>query len=165
MSSHKAQRRHVLGATAILGVLGLVGATQAEAAGPGLVTTRSAYSVADTIARFNAAVTEAGWMVFTEIDHAAAAARVGMKLAPRTVVLFGNPRTGTPAMRAHPTLAIDLPMRVLAWQDDKGAVFVTRNTGRYVAETVFARHGIHVDAKGAAAMDGFFAKLVAAATA
>ncbi len=83
MSENKAQRRHVLGAAVMLGALGLVGATEAEAAGVGLVTTKSSHTVAETIARFNTAATKAGWMVFTEIDHAAAAAKVGMKFAPR----------------------------------------------------------------------------------
>ncbi len=165
MTDRLAHRRKVLGATAMLAVAGVLTGASAEAATAGLVTRRSAHSFADTIARFRAAVTRAGWVVFTEIDHKAAAAAVGMPLAPRTVVLFGNPRTGTPAMRAHPTLAIDLPMRVLVWQDDNGAVFLTRDTGAYVARAVFARHGIELGPKPIAAMEGFFRRLQAAATA
>ncbi|MDE2334783.1 MAG: DUF302 domain-containing protein [Rhodospirillales bacterium] len=133
--------------------------------GRGFVTRRSRHTVAATIARFRAAVTQAGWIVFTEIDHAAAAAAVGLPLAPRTVVLFGNPRTGTPAMRAHPTLALDLPMRVLVWADGQGAVFLTRATGTHVARTVFAPHGIALGPKPVAAMEALFARLATAATA
>ncbi|MBR0664685.1 DUF302 domain-containing protein [Roseomonas hellenica] len=114
----------------------------------GLMTRPSTHDVRVTIDRFAAAVRRAGWVVFTEIDHAAAAQGVGMTLLPRTVVVFGNPRAGTPAMAGHPTLALDLPMRVLVWQDETGRTFITRSTGDDLAERVFARHGINVPAEG-----------------
>lgn len=110
----------------------------------GLVTVPSAHPVRATLDRFAAAVREAGWIVFAEIDHAAAARDAGMQLRPRTVVLFGNPRAGTPGMAANPTLALDLPMRVLVWEDEAGRAFVTRSTGDDLAERVFARHGVTV---------------------
>lgn len=164
MSNSIANRRALFGAALTVGSLGLLHAAPAEAAEHnGLVTRRSAHSVAETIDRFRKAVTDAGWVVFTEIDHAAAAAAVGMKLAPRTVVLFGNPRNGTPAMAAHPTLALDLPMRVLVWEDSKGTVFFTRSTGSDVARRVFARHGVKVDAAGRKGMEAFFEKMTKAA--
>jgi uncharacterized protein (DUF302 family) len=153
-----------LGGTA-LGGAALLPAAPAQAADPGLVTRRSAHGVADTIARFRAAVTAAGWVVFTEIDHAAAAAAVGMTLAPRTVVCDGNPKAGTPAMQAHPTLAIDLPMRVLVWQDESGSVFVTRSSAGDLATRVYARHGIDRPAGAQESMEAFFGNLVTAATA
>lgn len=110
----------------------------------GLVTRPSAHNARATIDRFNQAVRDANWVVFTEIDHAAAARAVDLKLPARTVVLFGNPRAGTTAMQGKPTLALDLPMRVLVWEDDQGRVFVTRSTGADIATRVFARHGITV---------------------
>lgn len=110
----------------------------------GLVTVPGAHPVRATLDRFAAAVREAGWIVFAEIDHAAAARDAGMQLRPRTVVLFGNPRAGTPGMAANPTLALDLPMRVLVWEDEAGRTFITRSTGEDLAERVFARHGVSV---------------------
>ncbi len=117
-------------------------AAPATAQDAGLVTRPSAHSVRATLDRFAAGVREANWVVFAEIDHAAAAQAAGMTLAPRTVVLFGNPRAGTPGMAANPTLAIDLPMRVLVWQDAEGRTQVTRSTGEDLAARVFARHGV-----------------------
>lgn len=129
----------------------------------GLVTRLSAHPVHETITRFDAAVREAGWVVFTTIDHAAAAQAAGLTLRPRTVVVFGNPRAGTPPMAARPTLALDLPMRVLVWEDDAGRVFVTRSTGEDVATRVFARHGITQPAEARAGTEAMFARLVAKA--
>jgi len=136
----------------------------ASAQTAGLVTQPSAHTVRATLDRFAAAVREAGWVVFTEIDHAAAAQAVQMPLRPRVVVLFGNPRAGTPPMQAQPTLALDLPMRVLVWEDDQGRVMVTRSTGEDLAERVFARHGITVPPPGRAATEALMATLVRKAT-
>lgn len=130
----------------------------------GLITRPSTHDMRATIDRFAAAVRRAGWVVFTEIDHAAAAQGVGMTLRPRTVIVFGNPRAGTPAMAGHPTLAIDLPMRVLVWQDEMGRTFVTRNTGDDLAERVFARHGISVSAEGRRETDSVLEGFMRSAT-
>lgn len=138
--------------------------TQTGAQTAGLVTQPSAHPVRATLDRFAAAVREAGWVVFTEIDHAAAAQAVQMPLRPRVVVLFGSPRAGTPPMQAQPTLALDLPMRVLVWEDDQGRVMVTRSTGEDIAERVFARHGITVPPPGRAATETLLATLVRKAT-
>ncbi|WPB86440.1 DUF302 domain-containing protein [Sediminicoccus rosea] len=125
-----------------------------------LVTRPSAHPTRATLDRFTAAVREAGWIVFTEVDHAAAARDVGMTLRARTVVLFGNPRAGTPGMAANPTLAIDLPMRVLVWEDDQGRTFVTRSNGADVAERVFARHGVSIPPEGQRNTEAFIETLV-----
>ncbi len=130
-------------AVALTGALAMA-SLPAAAQDTGLVTRPSAHPVRVTLDRFAAAVREANWVVFTEIDHAAAAAAVGMTLRPRVVVFFGNPRAGTGAMASNPTLAIDLPMRVLVWQDDAGTTQITRSTGEDTATRVFARHGIAV---------------------
>lgn len=125
----------------------------------------SAHAVRPTPDRFAAAVREAGWVVFTEVDHAAAAQAAGQQLRPRTVVLFGNPRAGTAAMAANPTLALDLPMRVLVREDDQGRVFLTRSTGEDVAERVFARHGVAVPPEARRATEGMLATFARRATA
>lgn len=126
----------------------------ARADDSGLVTRHSTHSVPDTVNRFQDAVKGISWKVFGEIDHAAAAAEAGLKLRPRTVILFGNPKTGTAAMQTHPTLAIDLPMRVLVWEDDQGGVFITRSSGDHIATRVFGRHGIQLPAEARRSIDG-----------
>src|ERR1700681_2107385 len=98
------------------------------AAEAGLVTMPSKYSVAQTIQRFEAAIrkkSDQGWMIFTELDHAAAAEKNGLKLLARTVIVFGNPRLGTPAMQKAATLAIDVPPKALVWQDDQEKVWLS----------------------------------------
>ena len=146
-------------ATLFIALAAIPAAAPAMAQEAGLVSRPSAHPVRTTIDRFAAAVREANWVVFAEVDHAAAAQAAGLSLRPRTVVLFGNPRGGTPAMAANPTLAIDLPMRVLVWQDDAGATQVTRSTGDDTATRVFARHGIQLPAEARrmteAALEGF----------
>lgn len=143
----------------LLGLLALA-APPAHAAGDGLITLPSAHTADDTIQRFEAAVRKEGWIVFSEVDHAAAAKAVGMALDRRTVILFGSPRGGTPAMVAHPTLALDLPMRVLVWQDAQGKVFVTRSSGADIATRVFARHGVTVPQAGQDGTEALLGRLV-----
>lgn len=134
-------RRAIFGAALLAPVLL---ALPAVAQDGGMVTVPSAHAMRPTLERFATAVREAGWVVFAEVDHAAAARDVGMQLSGRTVVLFGNPRAGTPGMAATPTLALDLPMRILVWEDEQGRVSITRSTGEDIAQRVFARHGVDV---------------------
>lgn len=145
----------------VLLLLAQAGAARAQNAG--LVTTRSTHSVAETVARFAHAVRAQGWVVFTEIDHAAAARSVGLTLPARIVIFFGNPAAGTAAMLDHPSLALDLPMRVLVWQDADGAVFITRSTGADVGTRVFARHGLTLPAQVLRENEAFFADLASTA--
>lgn len=116
----------------------------AAAADPGLVTLASHHVVAETIDRFEAAVKAKGWIVFTRIDHAAAAKAAGLDLGPRTVVIFGNPKAGTDPMRANATLAIDLPMKALVWQDGQAKVWLTYNSADYIGTALYPRHGLTV---------------------
>jgi uncharacterized protein (DUF302 family) len=126
----------------------------------GLVTRPASGTVAETVTRFGEAVRAEGWIVFGEIDHAAAARAAGLELRARTVVLFGNPKGGTGAMRGAPTLALDLPMRVLVWEDDSGRTMVTRSTGEDLAERVFARHGVTVPPAGRAGTEQLLDRMV-----
>jgi len=115
------------------------------AADDGLITTQSRYSVKETIARFEEAVKakeSLGFMVFTEIDHAAAAKKFGLEMRPRVVIVFGNPKLGTPVMIKTPLLAIDVPPKALVWEDDQGKVWLTYNSAEYLGKTIYARHGL-----------------------
>ena len=117
------------------------------AANEGLITKPSKYSVKETVARFEAAVKQreaAGFIVFTEIDHADAAKKFGLNLRPRTVIIFGNPKGGTPAMVKTPLLAIDLPPKALVWEDDQGKVWLSYNSSDYLYNTIYLRHGAAV---------------------
>jgi uncharacterized protein (DUF302 family) len=82
----------------------------------------------------------AGFMVFTEIDHAAAAKKFGLDLRPRTVIVFGTPKLGTPAMVKSPLLAIDVPPKALVWEDDQGKVWLSYNSSHYLYNTIYPRH-------------------------
>jgi uncharacterized protein (DUF302 family) len=100
----------------------------------GLKTIASAYSVRETIDRLGRIATAGGLVVFARIDHAAGAAQVGMALRPTELVLFGNPRGGTPLMQERQTAGIDLPLKALAWEDAEGRVWLTYNEIPWLAE-------------------------------
>jgi len=107
--------------------------------------------------RLVAAVTARGAAVVARVDHAAAAATVGLALAPTEALIFGNPRAGTPLMQAAQTIGIDLPLRALVWRDAAGATFVGYNDPRWLAR----RHG--AAAGNDAALNAMAAMLAAAA--
>ena len=130
--------------TILASVLLLTSHAQASA-DSGLVTKPSKYTVEQTIENFEAAVkakAAGGWVVFSRIDHAAAAKDAGLNMRPRTVIIFGNPKAGTPAMTKSATLAIDLPMKALVWQDDADKVWLTYNASEYSAKEIYPRHGL-----------------------
>jgi uncharacterized protein (DUF302 family) len=106
-----------------------------------LVTVRSAYAVVEAVERIERAVTGAGMKVFARIDQAAEAKAVGLEMRGATLVLFGNPRAGTPLMIARPTVAIDLPLKALVWEDELGATWVTYNTPALLV----SRHALDAD--------------------
>jgi len=93
-------------------------------------------------------------MVFTELDHATAV-KNGLTLPARTVIVFGNPRAGTPNMQKAPTLAIDVPPKALVWQDDQGKVWLTFNSGEYLHDYVYPPHGLPSNPVAAKAFDEF----------
>ena len=104
----------------------------------GLRVLPSLHGPAETLDRIEAAATRHGMTIMARIDHGAAAKKVGAELRPTVVVFFGNPKAGTPAMRACPTIAIDLPIRMLVWQDEKGATRLAYNEPGWL----FRRHGL-----------------------
>jgi len=106
--------------------------------GNGLLQVASKYSVDETVQRFEAVLAERGIKVFVVIDHSGEAEKAGLKMRPTKVVIFGNPKSGTPVMVAAPTLAIDLPLKALIWEDDGGKVWISYNSPEYLQQ----RHGV-----------------------
>src|ERR1700751_1048247 len=105
--------------------------------GRGLVVVASKYSVDDTVARLEAAFRDKGMQLFAVIDHNGEAKKVGLKMPPTKVVIFGSPKGGTPLMLAAPSLAIDLPLKGLVAEDANGKASVTYNDPEYLKD----RHG------------------------
>jgi uncharacterized protein (DUF302 family) len=103
-----------------------------------LRSVRATGSVEEIAARLEHAITAAGMKIFARIDQAAEARAVGLAMRPAVLLLFGSPKAGTPLMVARPTVAIDLPLKALVWQDDAGAAWLTYNTPALLEE----RHGL-----------------------
>ena len=122
--------------------------------GTTFATKSSSRGFAPTLDALVEVLESSGNTVFARIDQAAEAAKVGAALRPTTLLLFGNPRVGTPLMSAVPTLALDLPLKALVWEDDFGRVQVSFN----VMRTLAARFG---EAGVADALDAMDAKLAA----
>lgn len=99
----------------------------------GLVTVDGGESVAATVDRIRSDIEEGPLSLVTTVDHAANAASVDMELPPTTLLVFGNPEVGTPLMQSARSVAVDLPQKMLVWEDD-GAVKVTYNDPRYLAD-------------------------------
>lgn len=104
----------------------------------GLISVRSSHDVKDTADRLEKALNAKGMTVFTRINHAEGARKVGKNLRPTELVIFGNPKIGTPLMQCNRSVAIDLPQKALIWEDDKGTVWYSYNDADYLAQ----RHGL-----------------------
>ena len=100
----------------------------------GIVHIGSVHSVSATIDRLEAEVRSRGLTVFARIDFAADAEKVGLKIPPEQLLIFGNPKAGTPLMVASPSVALDLPLKALAWQDTEGKVWLSYNSPDYLKE-------------------------------
>lgn len=107
----------------------------------GLIQTSSRYAFEETVQRLQAAFVEKGMQVFAVIDHSGEAQRVGLKMRPTKVIIFGSPKGGTPLMVAAPSLAIDLPLKALVAEGADGKVSVTYNDPEYLQK----RHGVPAD--------------------
>ena len=108
------------------------------AADNGIASVPSKYSVSETLDRLEAIARGKGLTIFARIDFAADAARNGLQMRPTALLIFGNPKAGTPLMLAAPSVALDLPLKALAWEDAAGRVFVSYNLPEYLRE----RHGV-----------------------
>jgi len=104
----------------------------------GLVAVPSTFSMDETLDRLKAAFAEKGMQTFAVIDHSGEADKVGLKMRPTKVIIFGNPKSGTPLMVAAPSLAIDLPLKALVAADADGKISVTYNDPEYLQK----RHGV-----------------------
>ncbi len=123
----------------------------AVAGGEGLIVKPSAYSVKETLDRFEAVLKKKGITVFAQIDHAGGAKTVGLELLPTRVIIFGTPKMGTPLMAANRKIGIDLPLKALVWRDAGGKVWLAYND----PETLKSRYRI-------ATRDKVFAKMAKA---
>jgi uncharacterized protein (DUF302 family) len=107
----------------------------------GMIDVLSPYSVPDTLSRLESILKERGLTIFARVDHSGEAERVGLKMRPTQLLIFGSPKGGTPLMVAAPSVAIDLPLKALAWEDESGRVWLSYNAAEYLQQ----RHGFPVD--------------------
>jgi uncharacterized protein (DUF302 family) len=104
----------------------------------GVVSAPSKHSVDQTVANLQTLLQAKGIRLFALVDHSGEAEKVGMKMRPTKLLIFGTPKAGTPVMLASPTSAIDLPMKILVWEDTQGKVWLSHNSPKYLQE----RHDI-----------------------
>jgi uncharacterized protein (DUF302 family) len=109
----------------------------------GLITKRSNFGPEETMKRLETEVKAKGLTVFAHVDHAAGAAAVGMQLRPTDLLIFGNAKGGTPLMQSAQSIGIDLPLKMLVWQDAEGATWVSYNDPAWLTH----RHGLDEGAK------------------
>jgi uncharacterized protein (DUF302 family) len=113
-------------------------AQPAPASGNGIIDRPSNYSVDQTVDRLKTILQYKGVTLFALVDHSGEAEKVGMKMPPTKLLIFGSPKAGTPLMLARPSLAIDLPLKILVWEDGQGKVWVSHNSPEYLKD----RHGL-----------------------
>jgi uncharacterized protein (DUF302 family) len=107
----------------------------------GIVNLPANRSVDETIARLEALLREKGIKLFALIDHSGEAKSAGIEMRPTKLLIFGNPKAGTPLMLAAPSIAIDLPLKLLVWEDADGRVWISYNSPAYLQE----RHSLPED--------------------
>jgi uncharacterized protein (DUF302 family) len=123
----------------------------------GLIRVASRYSIEETVRRLHAAFGEKGLQIFALIDHSGEAEKVGLKMPPTKLLIFGSPKGGTPLMVATPSLAIDLPLKALVAEDAQNKVTVSYNDPEYLRE----RHGFPAElTKNLAGAGALIAKAV-----
>jgi uncharacterized protein (DUF302 family) len=110
----------------------------ATAANNGIVSKPSKHSVEQTVEALTSILKSKGVAVFGLVDHSGEAEKVGLKMRPTKLVIFGNPKAGTPLMLASPSSAIDLPLKILVWEDGQGKVWLSYNSSEYLRD----RHGL-----------------------
>lgn len=125
----------------------LAGAAQAQ---DSLVVKQSPHSVSETLDRFATAAKEKGLKVFDRVDHAAGAEGAGLDLRPTQMIVIGNPNVGTPLMQTDQRLALSLPLRVAAWKDENGTVWI----GYWSPEVLGVRYGVSGQSKRLENMSG-----------
>jgi uncharacterized protein (DUF302 family) len=159
-----------LAVAATLGTLALVQPVRGEKeqtmkpgdpADADLMTLPSAHGPTETVGRLKGLLAQKGIEVFAHIDHAAGANQVGLPLRPTQVLIFGNPKAGTPLMQGRQTVGLDLPLRVLVWEDAEGKVWLSYHR----VEDLARRHHVTGRDETVKALDDGLAGLARAATA
>ena len=107
----------------------------------GLLHVASPHSVPETLNRLESVLQSHGLTVFARVNHSGEAQKVGLTMRPTQLLIFGSPKAGTPLMVARPGIAIDLPLKALAWEDADGKVWLSYNSPQYLKE----RHGLPED--------------------
>jgi uncharacterized protein (DUF302 family) len=105
-----------------------------QATNHGIIDKPSNHSVDETVQKLKGILQSKGVMLFAMVDHSGEAAKVGMKMRPTKLVVFGSPKAGTPLMLAAPRSAIDLPLKILVWEDAEGKVWVSYNSPSYLQQ-------------------------------
>ena len=124
-------------------------------AADGLIMIKSSHGPKETMERLEAEVKAKGLTVFARIDHAGGAAEVGLSLRPTELLIFGNAKGGTPLMQSDQTVGIDLPLKVLVWQDTSGDTLLSYNDPIWIAKRHGLGHEVDVTVKAmSAALDG-----------
>lgn len=111
---------------------------EAMAGGKGIIDKPSQHSVNQTVEKLKNILQAKGVTLFALVDHSGEAEKVGMKMPPTKLLIFGSPKAGTPLMLAAPSVAIDLPLKILVWEDSQGKVWVSYNSSEYLKD----RHGL-----------------------
>ena len=106
--------------------------------GKGIIDVRSKHSVDQTVETLKGILEVKGVTIFALVDHSGEAEKAGLTMPPTKLLIFGSPKAGTPLMLAAPSIAIDLPLKVLIWEDSHGKVWVSYNSPAYLQE----RHGV-----------------------
>ena len=138
-----------------------LGLAVATGAGAEMITKQSPHSVAETMDKLVAAVEGAGATVFARVDHAEGAASVEMELRPTQMLMFGNPKLGTPLMQMSQSAGLDLPLRVVVWEAEDGTVTL----GYHDPADMVVAHGVPINAEIVPTMQGALDKLTGAAVA
>ncbi|MFI5163194.1 MAG: DUF302 domain-containing protein [Sphingobacteriales bacterium] len=106
----------------------------------GVVTRASAYSVTDTIDRLQSVLQQHGATIYARIDQQAEVQKAGQTLPPLQYLLFGNPKAGGPIMAQNPVAALDLPLKIIAWQDTQNQVWLAYNDAQYIEQRYGLMH-------------------------
>jgi uncharacterized protein (DUF302 family) len=109
--------------------------------GNGIVDLPSAHTVNETVEKLKSILAAKGVTLFALVDHSGEAEKAGLKMPPTKLLIFGSPKAGTPVMLAAPSIAIDLPLKILVWQSSDGKTVISYNAPDYLRE----RHGVPVD--------------------
>jgi uncharacterized protein (DUF302 family) len=104
----------------------------------GIVDIASHHSVDATVEKIRGILSAKGLILFALVDHSGEAEKVGMKMRPTKLLIFGNPKAGTPVMLAAPSIAIDLPLKILVWEDEAGKAWISYNSADYLSR----RHNV-----------------------